>query len=365
MKKYFSQMQLFTFLAILLFAIACNGQVKKDLPKEKEHPKLTKTIGDPRYGNVHCSLQDKAGNLWFGTTENGLYKFDGKSFSRFLVADGLNSNNISCILEDKDGKTWIGTEAGLCLYDGKTFAKIQIPLRKNLPPNKHYNIRYEHWVFSIMQAKSGKLWFATIDGVYIYDGKSFTPFIVNEGAVGFANSNNNVERILEDKEGNIWFGVRTNEGVYRYDGKSVTNLKLEDLFQYRQNPKAHNWAWPQVQDKNGNIWFSNWGGVYRYDGKSFTSFTAKDGLPGDNGVTRIIEDKNGNLWFGGDGLSRYDGKSFTRFTTKDGLPNLGVWSILEDTTGNIWVGTRETGLYLYDGKTFITYSEYKHQAATN
>ena len=121
-----------------------------------------------------------------------------------------------------------------------------------------------------------------------------------------------------------------------------------------------------MQDKNGNIWFSNWGGVYRYDGKSFTTFTKKDGLS-DN-IARIIEDKKGNLWFGGAGLSRYNaspndevgrGTSFTRFTTKDGLPNLGVWLILEDKTENIWVGTRETGLYLYDGTTFIVYSEYK------
>ena len=97
-------MQIFTSLTILLLGTACNVPVKKDLPKEKEHPKLIKTIGSPRYGNVQCSLQDKTGNLWFGTTENGLYKYDGKSFSRFLVADGLNSNNVYCLLEDKDGK---------------------------------------------------------------------------------------------------------------------------------------------------------------------------------------------------------------------------------------------------------------------
>ncbi len=354
-------MQVFTLLTILLLGTACNGPINKDLPKKKEHPTLIKTIGDPRYGNVQCSLQDKEGNLWFGTTENGLYKYDGKSFSRFLVADGLNSNNISCILEDKNGKIWIGSDAGLCLYDGKTFAAIQIPLRKNLPPNKNQNNQNSrHWVFSIMQAKSKKLWFATVDGVYIYDGKSFTPFIIDEAAAGYMSTNNNAERMLEDKAGNIWFGGRGNEGVYRYDGKSVTNFKLNELFQSGPiKPKAHNWAWPQLQDKNGNIWFCNWGGVYRYDGKSFTTFTEKDGLSGDM-VARIIEDKNGNIWFGGAGLSRYDGKSFTRFTTKDGLPNLGVWSILEDISGNIWVGTRETGLYLYDGKTFITYSEYKH-----
>ena len=363
--------QAFTFLTILIVGPACNGQVKKNSPKEKAsetnkisdgHPKLIITIGNPSYGNVQCGLQDKAGNFWFGTTQNGLYKYDGKSFSQFLVADGLTSNNITSILEDKDGKIWIGTQLGLCLYDGKTFTKIQIPIRKNLPPNKNHHPRNSHCVFSIMQAKSGKLWFATIDGVYIYDGKSFTPFIITEAEGGYMSTNNNAEHILEDKAGNIWFGGRGTEGVYRYDGKSVINIKLKELNTFRPDSTrtGHNWAWPQLQDKNGNIWFSNWGGVYRYDGKSFTSFTKSDGLAG--GVTRIIEDKNGNLWFGGDagaGLSRYDGKSFTRFTTKDGLLNNSIWSILEDKTGNLWVGTRENGLYLFDGKTFIIYSEYK------
>ncbi|MFT3911731.1 MAG: two-component regulator propeller domain-containing protein [Ferruginibacter sp.] len=364
---------IFTFLAILFFCTACNGRIKKDIPKEKliesdtvpvEHPKLIKNIGSPKYGNVQCSLQDKAGNLWFGTTENGLYKYDGKSFRQFLVADGLISNNIWCILEDKEGKIWIGTEEGVCLYDNKTFAAIKIPLSKNLPPNKNRNT---HEVFSIMQDKSGKLWFATIDGVYIYgarlngkvgQGKSFTPFIVNEGAGGYMSSNNNAEKILEDKAGNIWFGGRGNEAVYCYDGRSVTNIKLKELFQDGPKPKAHNWGWPQLQDKNGNIWFSNWGGAYRYDGKSFTSFTASDGLA-IGPIMRIIEDRNGNIWFGGaGGLCRYDGKSFTCF--KDGLINPGIWSILEDTNGNLWVGTRATGLYLFDGRKFIGYSEYKH-----
>lgn len=364
MKKYFSQTQAFTFLTILIIGTSCNGQVKKDLPKEKvsesktisdRQPKLIKTQGSQPSDNVHCSMQDKVGNLWFGTTGEGVYKYDGKSFIQFTVEDGLNSNMVYCILEDKDGKIWIGTETGVCLYDGKTFTKIQITSRKNMPPNK---VRNTHDVFSIMQDKKGKLWFATIDGVYIYDGKTFTPFLVNEGAGGMMSSNNNVERILEDNAGNIWFGGRVNGGVFRYDGKAVTNLK----------PDGDNWAWPVLQDKSGNIWFSNWSGAYRYDGKSFTSFTKKDGksitsfIKNDGlciyAVTRIIEDKNGNLWFGGDGgICSYDGKSFAHFTTKDGLINNDVWSILEDRAGKLWVGTRNTGLYRYNGKSFINFSE--------
>ena len=337
-------------LALTVGFTVCNGQLKTSTNGQ---PKLIKTQGSQPSDNVHCSLQDKAGNFWFGTTGEGVYKYDGKSFSQFTATDGLNSNSVYCVLEDKDGKIWIGTVAGVCLYNGKSFTTVPIPLRKNMPPNQYHNT---HDVFSIMQDKSGKLWFATIDGVYIYDGKTFTSFIVNEGGSGFKSSNNNVEYILEDKAGNIWFGGRANEGVFRYDGKSLTNLKLNEN-------KDSNWAWPVLQDKNGNIWFSNWSGVYRYDGKSFIK---NDGLA--NGpVTRIIEDKKGNLWFGGGGrgICRYDpstsfrtgGKSYTCFTTKDGLINNDVWSILEDKTGNLWVGTRNTGLYRYDGKTFTSFSE--------
>jgi ligand-binding sensor domain-containing protein len=375
MKKYFS-IQIFSFCALLVFVTACNGPVKKNLHQENEHPKLIKTIGDPKYGSVQCILEDKAGNLWFGTTENGLYKFDGKIFSRYLIDDGLNSNNISCILEDKEGKIWIGTHVGLCIYNpsasikkgDKLFTEIKIPLPKDQPVNKNELYRNSHWVFNMMQAKNGKIWFATIDGVFIYDGKTFTPFNISKISGGFLSSNNNAERILEDNAGNIWFGGRSTEGVFCYDGKTITNFKLDTLFQDGPKPKPNTWAWPQLQDKNGNIWFSNWGGVYRYnpsapvnkESKPFTSFTKKDGLPG--GVTKIMEDKNGNLWLGGDagsGLSRFDGKSFTQLTEKEGLLNNSIWSILEDKNGNIWVGTRETGLYLFDGKSFITYSEYK------
>jgi ligand-binding sensor domain-containing protein len=353
MKIIFLQMPFFTFLTILLLGTACTAPVKKDLSKEKEHPKVLKNFGN---GNIDCSLQDKAGNLWFGTS-NGLYKYNGESFTQFTVTNGLSSNEVFSILEDKDGKIWIGTKEGLSLYDGKTFIKVQIPLPKNLPPNKNpYN--QTQWVYSMIQAKSGKLWFVTIDGVYFFDGKSFTHFPIDKAPNGFTNSNDKVERILEDKEGNIWFGGRTNEGVFRYDGKSLTNIKLPELIQKENSQwaKPHNWGWPQLQDKYGNIWFSNWGGAYKYDGEKFTGFSTSEGLPTE--VTKIIEDNKGNLWFGAsDGLRRYDGETFTYF--KDGLINPWIWTILEDKNKNIWVGTRQGGLYLFDGKTLINYSANK------
>jgi len=360
MKKYFSQIQVFTFLTIIFFCTSCNGQAKKDLPKNTVseskiiadgQPKLVRNLGSlkDKGHNVNSSLQDKAGNLWFGTTGDGVYKYDGKSFTQFTTSNGLNSNTVFCILEDQSGKIWIGTDDGVCLYYDNKFSKIQIALPNDTLSSKYY-------VWSIMQDKSGKLWFATSIGIYVYDGKSFDFFKVPNDIEYCIMK---IEKILEDNEGNFWFGGRCHDGVYRYDGKSVTKFELKKL--YEDSPlRERNWAFPQLQDKNGNIWFSNWDGVYRYDGKSFTTFTKKDGLSG-NVVARMIEDKKGNIWFGGDGLSRYDGKSFTRFTANDGLINNSVWSILEDRTGNIWVGTRNTSLFRYDGKTFTSYTDQDKQ----
>lgn len=86
-------------------------------------------------------------------------------------------------MEDKNGKIWIGTDAGISVYDGKTFTEIHIPLPKNMPANKISS--KQHSVFDIKQDKSGQLWFATINGVFIYDGKSFKHFKVSESEGGF------------------------------------------------------------------------------------------------------------------------------------------------------------------------------------
>ncbi|MDJ1505651.1 ligand-binding sensor domain-containing protein [Xanthocytophaga agilis] len=344
MKKYFSKLQAFTFLTILLMSNHCLGQAQANMPKKKESESNTLSVNSQKFiktqslnkgDNVHCSLQDKAGNLWFGTTADGIYKYDGNFFTHFTMANGLNSNTVWCMLKDKSDKIWIGTSDGICLYNNNKFTKIQIAL-----PTDMLSSKYDVW--SIMQDKSGKLWFATGAGVYVYDGKSFVSFTVTEDV---KDCSFKIEKILEDKAGNFWFGGRCNPGVYCYDGKTITHLK----------PNGDDWVWPVLQDKKGNIWFSSWKGAYRYDGKSFRIFTKNDGLA-DNVVTRIMEDKKGNLWFGG-GLSRYDGKSFTRFTTEDGITNSGIWTILEDNSGNFWIGTNETGLYRYDGKTFTKFSK--------
>ena len=352
MKRFSTQIKVLSFLSLLVFLASCQSSVNKEQQKRPEkgseqipqtYPNLLKSRNANSGGNVHASLADQKGNLWFGTTADGLYKYDGEYFTQFTTHHGLSSNMIHHLMQDDAGKIWIATSKGLTVYDGISFSQIQIPRPKSTPPNERKNT---HDVFSIIQTQAGELWFAGVDGVFRYDGETFTPFAINPGSGGFLSSNNNMEYMLEDRDGNLWFGGRVNEGVFRYDGKSIRNFKLD----------GDNWAWPVLQDKNGDIWFSNWTGAFRYDGDSFQKYTQLDGLSG-NMISRLMEDQSGNIWFGGDGLCRYDGKSFTCFGTKNGLNNSAIWTILEEPNGNIWVGTRNTKLFRYDGKSFIDYSE--------
>ena len=329
-------------IVLILIGTSCKGQIERDTTTQNtsaitEQYDFIKSQSMNAGDNVHCAVQDSVGNIWFGTTGDGIFKYDGNVFTHYTVAHGLNSNTIWSILVDAGGKVWIGTDNGICSNDDNQFANIELPLSGLVGSNA-----YDVW--SIMQDSKGKLWFATGVGVFVYDGTSFSSF--DTGIVQSKDCVFGVEMILEDSAGNYWFGGRCNPGVYRYDGKSFAHLLPDD----------DDWAWPVLEDNHGNIWFSSWEGAYKYDGESFMKFTKASGLSG-NMIARINEDKNGNLWFGGDGLTRYDGASFTKYTKENGLKNTSIWAILEDNAGNIWVGTRETGLYLFGEKTFSKYSE--------
>lgn len=109
-----------------------------------------------------------------------------------------------------------------------------------------------------------------------------------------------------------------------------------------------------IQDRNGNIWIASFEGIIRYDGESFTNITSS---VSSSRFFSVLEDREGNFWFAsiGSGVYYYDGKSFLNFTTKEGLANNVVTCIFEDRMGNIWFGTGG-GASRYDGKSFQNFT---------
>ena len=69
------------------------------------------------------------------------------------------------------------------------------------------------------------------------------------------------------------------------------------------------------------------------------SYTAADGLPGNN-VRSIVRDSHGYLWFAtAEGLARFDGYEFTNYTRANGLPRNSVNAFLETSAGEYWAAT--------------------------
>lgn len=380
MTKDFLNKPIFSLLLVLIFLNSCNGQTKTlpqtDSPSELKasltgQPKLTKTQGSNEYQNIACGIQDKNGNLWFGTVGEGVYKYDGKLFTQFTMEDGLSSNAVFSLLEDTSGNIWFGTSNGICRSDGNKI--ISIPISFYIRPVITDNSYYNEWstkntVWSMLQDKSGKIWFGAGDGVYCYNGVTFSRLLANDYVINNDYIINKdslklklVSDILEDKNGNIWFasGMPPGyEGFCRYDGKMIESFK----------PKNEGWIRNVVESINGNLLLATRHfGVWTYDGKSFTDYSQPEDLI-KGSLNAILEDKAGNLWVASDygkemgdtlgglwhskvSVSNPTELKFTKIFNKE------VFFILEDRDNNIWFSTRNMGLYRYDRKTLTKFSE--------
>jgi ligand-binding sensor domain-containing protein len=125
-------------------------------------------------------------------------------------------------------------------------------------------------------------------------------------------SNANINCILQDDNGFMWFG--TNDGLNKFDGYVFTV--------YRNSPKdkhsiSSNHITCMHQDANGVIWIgTKGGGLNAYDPKidKFVRYQ-QPGQNGssasDNDILSIFENNDATLWIGTDGAGLY------RFNTND------------------------------------------------
>ncbi len=328
-------------------------------------PKLTRTQGSTPFDTVRCGLRDRAGNLWFGTTGEGVYRYDRDGFTQYTTRDGLSSNRVWCLLEDRGGRIWIGTDSGLCRWDGTAFRSLPLPLPGASVPGGSRAIlpvldlapAAKLAVWSLLEARNGTVWVGTSGGMLCCQDDVFTPFPDNARVRNLAGVRlKMVESMLEDRHGNIWFASGMppgSEGLCRFDGTFLTQFK----------PGGALWIRSLVEGRDGDLWLGTRSqGAWRYDGTTFTRYDPRPGL-----LTPRLVDRSGNVWFGElerrDDLpietviGRYDGTTFQSFAAKDGIGPLEAWCIVEGRDGHLWVGTRNTGLYRYDGTSFVRLSE--------
>ena len=355
-------------VAVVMLALvpATSCTTKQDVTRSELNDSA---IGLPprlRFQTVRSILEDSKGNYWFGSWNEGVCRFDGESLTYFTVKDGLSDNQIRSIHEDRNGVVWFEGGVGISGFDGE---------RIITPTNRNYTSKND-W-----QLRTGDLWFKedghagateleAQPGVYRYDGKTFTYLAYPVPADRARVTANATTGIAKGKSGRLWFA--TYNAVFGYDGKSFTILDDKSLGLNEDTGWLH--VRCVLEDSKGRLWIGNNGiGVILHDGQAATQFTQEKGLgklgphggrtkpqPGDvtdgsptlHRVFSIGEDRAGNIWFGtiDHGAWRYDGKSLRNYTAEDGLTSEQIMGIYTDRHGDLWLAGN--GVFKFNGVSF-------------
>ncbi|MGB0390501.1 MAG: ligand-binding sensor domain-containing protein [Salibacteraceae bacterium] len=345
-----------------LIIYSCNGQNNTKSQVENE----IKNIEPYEYNSgdvVTKGFSDKEGNMWFSTTQEGIFKYDGKSFTNYTVEDGLCGNQVWTILEDKDGLMWFGTESGLCKFNGKIFETIPIP-KDNVKSKwlkQTYPIVNPSAVMSLIQDKTGIFWIGSNGaGAYKYDRIKFTPLLKERGKLMPDSLHHNVIlSIVEDKNSDIWFSSFSHGGISQFTGNSFIHHSLKDGF-------GDGMVSTLYIDRKEYLWVGTRnGGIYRYNGKSFINVPDTNPITDDQiAMATFFEDSNGIFWvtsYARKGVYQYDGKSFIPFELENSDKLIDIKSISEDRNGNIWFGGRYGNLWRYDGEKLKDYTQLKRR----
>jgi signal transduction histidine kinase/ligand-binding sensor domain-containing protein/DNA-binding response OmpR family regulator len=177
-------------------------------------------------------------------------------------------------------------------------------------------------------------------------------------------SNTDINAIVQDKDGFIWFG--TEYGLNRYDGYQIKVFR---------NTPGDSTSLPDNSinclyvDHEGVLWIGTIrGGLsqYKKNSNSFSSYRHDPSNPHTvsyNYITYITEDIFNNLWVATlEGLNLYNkqNNSFTQFIDNKSLGKMAInkpsgnlkniRSISSDKQGNLWIGYERDGLGMLDIK---------------
>lgn len=304
---------------------------------------------------IHRLFIDSRNNLWIGGINSGVTILDKYSaaYKHILVdkEDVGNKINVLDIIPIKGYEVLASTDGdGLFRVNIKTgkYSKLNIPdaeIIKKLYRDSRGNIWGGTYQKGLLQVNSD------LELVKRY------PEITNPEATV---SDDNVWSIIEDDDGNMWFGT-LNGGLFLFDReKQVFYSCKRDLPQFRL---GESFISSIILDNEKSLWVGTKNGVYKYDrqGNRFKRFPQEfidNAALSNNFVRDIFQDKSGRVWIGTEnGLTLFENDEIKYFSQSSGLSGNRIQSVIEDYYGNIWIATTYGLNLLQENNTFRTFLE--------
>ncbi len=197
-------------------------------------------------------------------------------------------------------------------------------------------------VHTILQDNDGYMWFGTVNGISVYDGREFQSLTVKDGlAANFILSG------VKDKDGNLWFGHRNGMLTkYNWQTKEMEKIYLSQMLKDSTSTSVNT----LFVDDAGRVWATTTGwGAYYFEKDSLYHLSTENGLTSNN-VNGIGQDKEGRIWLGTDSLITIyspDKGKFDSIRIKEKTKNIYANSFLSDEKGFMWIGTISRGLFQY------------------
>ena len=310
---------------------------------------------------IYAITGDDKGNLWIGTTGNGLnyYNKSTGNFKHYLHnkkdINSIANNHINVLYKDKKDLLWIGTADGLDLVDLKK-PKDSITFKHyNLANNKIPNSFLKNDIYSIFEDSKNQLWIGSSIGLFKLsrDENGTIYFRLLNSIINLPN-NTTVQCITEDNFGRIIIG--TGKGLFAFKSNFTEVFKIQEGFYNAVQIDSKNNIW--AGSNMGLLYFDNQHHLnpptlknrYIYDPKNAASISK-------NIIKSLFIDTTGILWIGtnGGGINKFDPerkqfKLVKKTLDPNSLSYDKIRSVFEDSSNNLWVGTEGGGLNILTDK---------------
>lgn len=253
----------------------------------------------------------------------------------------MDGNIINDVYVDNEQRIWLSSyPTGITVrnnqYTNYNWIKHSIGNRQSLVNNQ---------VNSIIEDSDGDLWFGTSNGISLYDSKQkqWRSFLSSFNH-GLKNQNRIFITLCEVSPGIIWAGGYAS-GIFQITKKNGNIEYLTPAQSFHLNVRADKYIRDIKKDRYGCIWS---GGYYNL--KCFNLKTRQGRLyPGLGSVTAIEEKDSTSMWIGTSTnlflLDRNSGK-YNEIHLPGGATY--IYTLHQENNGLLYIGTSGSGLFTYD-----------------